>query len=1043
MKILKIKLKNIQSLQGEHEIDFTKGYFADNGLFLISGDTGSGKTSILDAITLALYSRTTRHGNETAEGLAESVMSRNTTEAYAEVTFEVNDKKYSSRWETDRSFRNKNSLENKVRAPSMFFQNLEDKEDNESKKSKVLEKVEEITRLDYEQFLRSVMLAQGEFTKFLKAKPAERAELLEKMTGTDIYREISKKAHLQNEQEKKHLENLKNQQKAIKLLSEEELLQMQQEEDHLKQQNIALENSQNQQNQQLRYLEMLEKALAQERKLSTQYQALLAQQKEFEPKNEALLWNDKTLVFRGKYDAFIQEDLKIKEIHKEKETLDAEKNELVEKCQILEKNYQEAKGRFTEYLQKKAEQEKIIQTKVIPLDTIIDEKDKNLKTEHQKYEQSKKEYSAQKSKGHQPSQNLQECVERLSELEELQKKWQELAVNAEDIKQLRSEYEQMQEKNALFSTFAEKKNYYENLQAQIARSETEEKEQVLQVESLQVHLQHIQTQLAECRQQISDVERLIQQALLIKNYEQERLKLKENEPCPLCGALHHPYAVSLPEITISQDEQRLKTLKKNLETLEKDEKKTDVAIQTLQKSIENAVQQRTNARNQQQNILSEFEQQNIKIASLESDWDIIKSRLNELKTTIQELEHIEQQLQNTEKEILLRTKEKDIWTLKNSLDAKKQELEELRRQRKQYWDGKPLEQVREEMQAEYLKLESIEKQASDALNKSKQHLLKTENRLEYLNADIVSRTQNYDILWANLEPVILEAGFTNLEDVKNKILSEEVKNKYLKEKEQLLKDLNATESLLENLQKQMQELRQNIHEEESVEVLKEKIQLIRKQQSQNDQRLGEIREQLKVFEENQKKYQEFHQLIEQQTQICSQWKKLDDLIGSSRGEKFAEFAQSLTLQRLVALSNLHLQRLNKRYLIRKAEAEGNKNLEKKALGLEIIDREQADAIRPAESLSGGESFLVSLALALGLSDLASKNVKIDSLFIDEGFGTLDPNTLDMAIDALEALQNTGKTIGIISHVEALKERIRLQIRVEKKGGGVSTLKFHA
>ncbi|MCX8016818.1 MAG: hypothetical protein N2690_02770, partial [Rhodocyclaceae bacterium] len=161
------------------------------------------------------------------------------------------------------------------------------------------------------------------------------------------------------------------------------------------------------------------------------------------------------------------------------------------------------------------------------------------------------------------------------------------------------------------------------------------------------------------------------------------------------------------------------------------------------------------------------------------------------------------------------------------------------------------------------------------------------------------------------------------------------------------------------------------------------------------------------------------------------WQQLDSLIGSARGDKFRKFAQSLTLDQLLVLANRHLGRLHGRYQLRR-KAGGE-------LELEIVDTWQADAARDTRTLSGGESFLVSLALALALSDLVSHKTSIDSLFLDEGFGTLDPETLEIALDALDSLNAGGKMIGIISHVEALKARIPVQIRIEKGKGGHATL----
>nr|MCU0354933.1 ATP-binding cassette family protein [Cytophagales bacterium] len=174
--------------------------------------------------------------------------------------------------------------------------------------------------------------------------------------------------------------------------------------------------------------------------------------------------------------------------------------------------------------------------------------------------------------------------------------------------------------------------------------------------------------------------------------------------------------------------------------------------------------------------------------------------------------------------------------------------------------------------------------------------------------------------------------------------------------------------------------------------------------------------------------------IARQRNEHARWKALDQLIGSSRGDEFNKFAQGLTLAQLVQLANRYLDQLNTRYQIQRTP---HTDLE-----LEILDRDQADNIRPVKTLSGGETFLVSLALALGLSDIAGRKTRIESLFIDEGFGTLDPNALDTAITTLENLQATGKMIGIISHVEALKDRITTQVQVVRQPGGNSTIRIN-
>ncbi len=197
------------------------------------------------------------------------------------------------------------------------------------------------------------------------------------------------------------------------------------------------------------------------------------------------------------------------------------------------------------------------------------------------------------------------------------------------------------------------------------------------------------------------------------------------------------------------------------------------------------------------------------------------------------------------------------------------------------------------------------------------------------------------------------------------------------------------------------------------------------------QRLGAIHSTLEEDKKRRREASELQARLERQHAEFRRWARLNELIGSADGKKFRVFAQGLTLRKLVALANEHLQRLSGRYVILRKSDED--------LELEIMDTFQADNRRSVNTLSGGESFLVSLALALGLSDLAGRNAAIRSLFIDEGFGTLDDNSLDLAISTLENLQAAGKTIGVISHVKELKERIGAQIFVRKSGNGFSTV----
>ncbi|HID02670.1 MAG TPA: chromosome segregation protein SMC, partial [Desulfobacterales bacterium] len=172
-------------------------------------------------------------------------------------------------------------------------------------------------------------------------------------------------------------------------------------------------------------------------------------------------------------------------------------------------------------------------------------------------------------------------------------------------------------------------------------------------------------------------------------------------------------------------------------------------------------------------------------------------------------------------------------------------------------------------------------------------------------------------------------------------------------------------------------------------------------------------------------------LIEAQRNECQRWEKLQGLIGSADGKKYRNFAQGLTFELMVSHANRQLEKMTDRYLLIRDKEQ--------ALALNVVDNYQAGEIRSTKNLSGGESFIVSLTLALGLSKMASRKVRVDSLFLDEGFGTLDEEALETALETLSGLQQDGKLIGIISHVSALKERISTQVSIVPLSGGKSTI----
>ena len=321
-------------------------------------------------------------------------------------------------------------------------------------------------------------------------------------------------------------------------------------------------------------------------------------------------------------------------------------------------------------------------------------------------------------------------------------------------------------------------------------------------------------------------------------------------------------------------------------------------------------------------------------------------------------------------------------------------------------------------------------------NESLQNLLNTKTKQETLQVNITADLKSLSIKKADftttLNAKLKDSDFTSKENIETALLSEEIAHKYKDNRERIKENQLKIKTLKDEHAKDLKLL----HETKNFETSEsESKQILADLKTKKDALLtakGKIVEAFRKDKEIKDRNQETYKKIDAQDKICKVWKELFKIIGNSK-DAFNVYVQRLTLKHLLDLANVHLYQLNKRYSLKMEDS----YKPKEELNFNLIDHYQTDQARLVDTSSGGEKFIISLALALGLSDLASKNVKIDSLFIDEGFGTLDSNTLETVISTLETLQSQGKMIGIISHVENLKERIPTQIQITKKSNGVS------
>lgn len=331
-------------------------------------------------------------------------------------------------------------------------------------------------------------------------------------------------------------------------------------------------------------------------------------------------------------------------------------------------------------------------------------------------------------------------------------------------------------------------------------------------------------------------------------------------------------------------------------------------------------------------------------------------------------------------------------------------------------------------------VEQAEKDLEDARqeqNRAEQELSNLQVRMGSLNDSIQKRARELIPREEELKVRLTRAGFINEADYLSAALAEEEREQLEKEARALGREESELETRRQDRNSRLKAEQEKMLSDEPYEKLKQDLTSANSRHNALQQEIYSINHSLTENEKRRVEQQEQLKLIAAQKKECERWDILHDLIGSADGKKYRNFAQGLTFDTLVRQANRQLRKMSDRYLLLRDQAQ--------PLELNVIDNYQGGEIRSTKNLSGGESFIVSLALALGLSQMASRNVNIDSLFLDEGFGTLDEDALDSALETLSGLQQEGKMIGIISHVPALKERISTQIEVIPKNGGYSHL----
>jgi len=1071
MKILELRFKNLNSLYGEWFINFRNPEYVSNGIFALTGPTGAGKSTILDALCLALYGSTPRLGKITKS--SNEIMSRRTGECFAEVLFETRSGLYRCHWSQHRGRR---KAEGDLQAPRHEI--AEGKGEGkviEHQLSRTIKAIQEKTGMDFDQFSRSILLAQGGFDTFLKADAEQKSRILEQITGTDIYTRISLRVHDQQREEHEKLKLLQAETAGIVLLNPDEEEHLRREAEELERGESAAVAEVSALREAIAWLKGMDSLKKEIVSLGEESENLSAQYESFKPEQEGLDLALKAAELEGEYAALTamrkQQTMDLSALQSGKEALPS----LEAGKKGTEAAFQGAEER-TLSLREELKNSSPLFQKIYSMDQQLEEKKKIL---HREAEECLKEAALIKAGELQRSEILQKKggVEReLNVLEEYL-----TSHNADEalVTSLGGIEELLGQISSVYQDKILKKESLEKGRKKLIDTAENQEKQSSQVSRKKRELGDIRNLLEQVRRDSAGLlkgrllreYRAEKEALLremaylskIADLETERTKLMDGTPCPLCGSESHPFAQgNLPhsdgleikiealtnligkaeefETQIHKLEQDEKNALKNLSESEKlesealmEHKALEAALSTLSEDLEMTANRLLELTETSKNRLKPFG-----IDEIAGDPSALMTSLRRRLDTWQEKYgrkgEIDKQISLLEGEV--KSLDAVLESRKMSLEAKKtacrgieEELEGAKTERFTLFGEKKPAVEEERLNRAIAEAEVQEKKLRDSRDEAAQLLYSARTSLEHLQKTIEARALELNKLESEF---ILSLQKTEFMDEKQFLHSRipayqrDLLKSKAKDLENRKTDLTARQKDRENrlnleMEKKLTDSGLDILEPEFI-LLEEKIKAIRDD-------LAGLRHRLKENAAAEGRIREKQKSIEAQKKECSRWEKLHSLIGSGDGKKYRNFAQGLTFELMVSHANRQLGKMTDRYLLLRDLTE--------PLELNVMDNYQAGEIRSTKNLSGGESFIISLSLALGLSGMASRKVRVDSLFLDEGFGTLDEDALETALETLSSLHREGKLIGIISHVPALKERISTQISILPLSGGKS------
>ena len=887
MKILDIHLMNLNSLRGEWDINLNDSAYKSDGIFAVTGPTGAGKTTIFDAVCLALYGRTPRLSSNPKSEIAE-IMSKHTRMCMAKVTFEAGGKNYVCKWSLKR--KKEENGEDKLETDHTI------KEEGLPEQKGASGRVAEITGLDFRRFTQAMLLAQGEFDAFLSGNPAERAKILELVTGTEIYSEISTRIALRTAKVKAELDKIRTERDALTprdgLGSDEEISQ--------------------------EIMEIREKL-----------SGLEAERSELE---KARTW---LIGLRDIRYEISQTDSKIGKLER-----------------IIEA-----------FARQRARLEAAIRAKSIlheysPLTTFRSQyEDRKLQLEKlsQQIEHDRSELNAMESDKKTSESEFERITAGLPEGETPES----ICTKAE------------MRVTAFIDTYKEKAK----VSSEKAKAKKEHAKAEAVLESALKNDELARENHEKARSRVNALSNLRVSAIL----EAERKNLKPGVPCPVCGSLEHP-AAGHP-VTEESSAGKIPQIDDDLKTAQERENQALRISQEAGKKL-------SEARSDERAWLAKLEE------SMRRENECEEKILEARSAVCEVIEKIGIHNPKSCDEIKSRVKE---W--KSRADSLSKRITEM--------------------------TQNIISRKAKIDENIKTHA-ENESALEAMKKELETREENFRITLAS-------KNFGSEKQFTDSILKDE-------EMTQLQETAQSNDDEKKRLQAVREDRIKRLHEEEEKAVTPMKLEDAESLFTRKKEEFDHLSRKLAGLEsaqESRKKlraeYDKLDSKYKDQEELYNQWSAFNNELGEKKGGKFSKFAQKITLRMLVECANSQLVKMNSRYTLI-----GIPN-DKDGLSLGVKDSEQAGEIRPTTNLSGGERFIISLALALGLSQISGSKAQVDSLFIDEGFGSLDEDALNSALEALGEIRRDGRMIGIISHISGISESIRTKINVIRKSEGTSII----